>query len=205
MKLKGEFDFYNALAAIATVSGLGIDLAVSKRALEKVELVPGRVEVVQAKPFMVVVDYAYDPSSLSALYETVNNWPHGKIIQVLGPTGGGRDKSRIPVLGTLAGKKADTVIITTDDPYDEDPAGLAALMVEGVNKSGKVEGQNLFIILDRQQAIAKALQKAEAGDLVIITGKGSEQKMAVAGGYIPWDDRKVVREELEKLRSLRGA
>lgn len=201
LHLKGQFDIYNALCAIATTSSLGVSINLCKTALEKVEVIPGRVEVIQAEPFTVVVDYAYEPEEMRQLYETVSRWPHKRVLQVLGPTGGGRDKARIPLLGKMAGEFADLVFITIDDPYDDDPKVLNQQMSQGALGAGKTEGQSLFKSLDRREAIAKAFSFAEDGDLVLITGKGADQKMALANGkYMDWDDRKVAKHELGFLK-----
>ncbi|MCL5667072.1 MAG: UDP-N-acetylmuramoyl-L-alanyl-D-glutamate--2,6-diaminopimelate ligase [Patescibacteria group bacterium] len=199
--LKGQFDVYNSLAAIAAAQSQNISLEICRSALEKIPVVPGRMEIIQGSPFTVLVDYAYEPEEMRQLYETVSRWPHGRIIQVLGPTGGGRDKARIFTLGEMAGKFASEAIITTDDPYDEDPKALSRPMVEGAAAGGKTEGQNLFCEYDRRLAIRLALRRAQAGDLVLITGKGADQKMALAAGtYADWDDRGVAREELKELQ-----
>jgi UDP-N-acetylmuramoyl-L-alanyl-D-glutamate--2,6-diaminopimelate ligase len=200
LQLKGQFDVYNALAAIAVAYSQGVSPHISKQALEKITAIPGRMETIHANFFNVVVDYAYEPEEMRQLYETIARWPYGRAIQVLGPTGGGRDKARISVLGEMAGGVANTIIITTDDPYDDDPKKLAETMTQGAEKSGKIRDTDLFVILDRREAIAKALSLAEPNDLVLVTGKGADQTMAVSGGrYIPWDDRQVVREELERI------
>lgn len=200
LQLKGMFDFYNALAAIALTSGFGIPLQTSKQALEKIPVVPGRVELInEGQNFKVVVDYAPEPESLRQLYATVKTWKYNRIIHLLGSTGGGRDKSRRAVLGKMAGENADIVIVTNEDPYDDDPKEIIHNVADGAIAAGKIIGQNLFREIDRRIAIAKALSMAQEFDLVLITGKGSEQKMAVKGGYIPWDDRKVASEELKKL------
>ncbi len=200
LHLKGQFDVYNSLAAIATAQALGISLETCKLALEKILVVPGRVEVIQEQPFTVVVDYAYEPEEMRQLYETISRWKYKKIIQVLGPTGGGRDSWRIPVLGKMAGEKADTIFLTTDDPYDDDPKVLAEYMAKGVTEAGKNLNESFFIILDRKEAFRKAFKMAGPGDLVLITGKGADQKMALAHGkYLDWDDRKVAKEELGYL------
>lgn len=200
LALKGKFDVYNSLAAVCAALSLGVDLETCSEALARVSVVPGRVEVITTQPFTVVVDYAHEPTGMQQLYDTLTNWQHGKVIQVLGPTGGGRDMSNKTTLGLLAGKNADFVYITTDDPYDDDPAYLATIMQKGAESAGKVLDQNLFIVLDRRLAIAAALAKASPNDLVLITGKGSEQKMVLAGGQmVDWDDRTVAREELTKL------
>lgn len=200
LNLKGQFDVYNALAAVAATASQGVSLSIAKTALEKIKVVPGRVEVVQDAPFSLVVDYAYEPEEMRQLYETVNRWPHKRVLQVLGPCGGGRDKARIAVLGEMAAKFADIVFVTTDDPYDDDPKTIIHQMADAAVSAGKVIGQTLFREPDRRKAIARALSKASAGDLVLITGKGADQKIAVANGkYIDWDDRRVAKEELSKI------
>lgn len=203
LQLKGQFDVYNALAAIAIARCQNIHNQVCKEALEKIAVVPGRVEVIHADFFTVIVDYAYEPVEMQQLYETLSRWPYRSVIQVLGPTGGGRDQARIPTLGEMAGRFAHTIIITTDDPYDADPADLAQKMAAGAEHGGKIIDTDVFIELDRRVAIARALAQARENDLVLITGKGADQKMAVAGGkYIDWDDRQVVHEELTKLKRI---
>ncbi|MEJ0021678.1 MAG: UDP-N-acetylmuramoyl-L-alanyl-D-glutamate--2,6-diaminopimelate ligase [Candidatus Doudnabacteria bacterium] len=198
LHLKGVFDFYNALAAIATAIGSDVDITVAKKALEKIPNIPGRVELIdEGQNFRVLVDYAYEPEALRQLYATINNWAHGKIIHVLGGTGGGRDKARRPILGRLAAG-ADMVILTTDDPYDENPEKIINEVATGCIEKGKKLNEDLFKITDRREAIAKAFSLAGQNDLVLITGKGAEQTMAVKNGYIPWDDREVAREELKK-------
>ena len=200
LKLKGVFDIYNALGAIAVGASQGVNLQTSQKALSQIDLVPGRMEVLQSFPFTVLVDYAPEPYALAALYKTLSLWPFGKLIHVLGSTGGGRDKARRKILADMAGKTADVVIATNEDPYDDDPMEIIDGVAKGAEQEGKKENTNLFKILDRRQGIAKALSLAQPGDLVLITGKGSEQKMAVAHGkYIDWDDRTVAREELNKL------
>lgn len=200
LSLKGIFDVYNILAAIATASAFDIDLEICKQALEKISNIPGRMELIdEGQNFKVIVDYAPEPESLRQLYTTIKSWSHEKIIHVLGSTGGGRDIARRKILGEIADKSADYVIVTNEDPYDDDPQEIIDDVAEGVQAFGKILDQDFFKILDRREGIAKALSLARENDLVLITGKGSEQKMAVKGGYVPWDDRTVVREELLKL------
>lgn len=201
LKLKGKFDVYNSLAALAAAQMLDIPFQEAQRKLLEVAGVPGRLEVIQKEPFMVVVDYAPEPESLRKLYETIKDWNiAGKVIHVLGSTGGGRDVSRRPVLGEIAAKNAGIVIVTNEDPYDDDPQEIIHQVADGAVKAGKVIKENLFRNPDRRGAMAQALSYALPGDLVLVTGKGSEQKMAVRGGYIDWDDRQVLREELSKLK-----
>ena len=144
-----------------------------------------------------MVDYAPEPESMKRLYETLSIFNFNKIIHVLGSCGGGRDKSRQPVLGQLAADQADYVIVTNEDPYDDEPQKIIDNVAISAQSNGKVLDKNLFKILDRREAIKKALSLAGENDLVLITGKGSEQFICIAGGKkIPWDDRQVVKELL---------
>ncbi|OGE73976.1 MAG: hypothetical protein A3I07_04350 [Candidatus Doudnabacteria bacterium RIFCSPLOWO2_02_FULL_42_9] len=195
LHLKGLFDIYNSLAAITTAKIFDIDLATSKSALEKIPGIPGRMELIdEGQNFKVLVDYAPEPIGLTQMYATVQNWQHAKIIHVLGSTGGGRDIDRRKILGNIAGENADTVIVTNEDPYNDDPRKIIDDVAAGALEKNKILDQNLFKILDRRQAIMKAISLAQENDLIILTGKGAEQKIAVKDGYIPWDDRKIVRE-----------
>jgi UDP-N-acetylmuramoyl-L-alanyl-D-glutamate--2,6-diaminopimelate ligase len=122
------------------------------------------------------------------------------LIHVLGSAGGGRDRSRRPILGNMAGKKADIVIVTDEDPYDEDPREIIDQVAAGAIESGKEEGKNLYKINDRRSAFRLAFNLASEGDLVLITGKGAEQYICgPKESKIPWDDRLAAREELEKI------
>lgn len=194
MKLLGGFNVYNALAAICFGLLQEIDLQVCKRALAKAEIVPGRMELVISEPFKVFVDYAITPNALKQVYETIRkNWTKQKMICVLGACGGGRDKWKRPILGRLAAQHCDTVIVTNEDPYDEDA-------MEIIEQVAKGAGQKAEKILDRRHAIRKALESAQLGDVVVITGKGCEPSICLPGGKkIPWDDREVVREEFEEF------
>lgn len=200
--LPGEFNIYNVLAAIAVCKSLGFCLEYMQSASGKLRTIPGRMEILQTTPFTVVVDYAHEKASMTALFSTIKNWPHNRIIQVFGATGGVRDKSRRKDLGMLAGQFADIVIVTDEDPFDEDPKKIIRDIVNAVVTTGKKEdGKDLFSNPNRREAIAKALSLAEKGDMVLITGKGAEQKIARANGtYEDWDDRVVAREELEKIK-----
>jgi UDP-N-acetylmuramoyl-L-alanyl-D-glutamate--2,6-diaminopimelate ligase len=166
-----------------------------KTGLESVQGTAGRFERInEGQNFTVIVDYAFEPRAVEKLYKTVKLLPHNKIIHVLGSAGGGRDVDRRPVLGKLAGENADVVIIANEDPYDDDPQVIIEQVAVGAEKTGKIEEKNMFKILDRREAIKKALGTASENDIVLITGKGSEQAICVANGEkITWDDRAVVR------------
>ncbi|NTU99272.1 UDP-N-acetylmuramyl-tripeptide synthetase [Candidatus Falkowbacteria bacterium] len=203
LKIVGAFNAANAMTAVAVAKAQGKELSRIKASLERVTGIPGRLERIDAgQPFTVVVDYAFEPNAVEKLYETVGLIPHSRKIHVLGAAGGGRDTSRRPILGRIAGEQADVVIVTNEDPYDENPEIIADQVIVGAEKAGKIMGDNLFKVMDRRTAINKALSLAENNDIVLITGKGSEQGIVLAHGRIePWDDRKVVREELKSLKS----
>jgi UDP-N-acetylmuramoyl-L-alanyl-D-glutamate--2,6-diaminopimelate ligase len=162
---------------------------------------PGRNEFIseaESYGFRVIVDYAFEPKAIEALYTVVAEIQPKRIVHVLGSTGGGRDVSRRFSVGEYVGKHADIVFVTDEDPYDDDPVQIMRDVAGAVEKKGKNPGKDLFIIEERREAIERAIMMAEAGDIVLITGKGSEQGMCVAGGVIiPWDDRVEVRRALE--------
>lgn len=201
MHLPGRFNVENALAAIATSGSQGISLSVCRQALASIPFVPGRMERIdEGQNFSVLVDYAPEPFALKAAYETIALWPKSRLIHVLGSAGGGRDRKRRKILGEMAGTSADVVIVTNEDPYDEDPSAIIDEVAAAAAACGKREGQNLFKITDRREAIKKALSIARSGDMVLLTGKGSEQAIVVAAGMkIPWDERIVARQELTRL------
>jgi len=206
LQLIGNFNIYNALAAICAGMSQGVNLETSKKALEKVREIPGRMETVIEKPFKVIVDYAHTPDSLEKVYQTLktNNYKlkTARMICVLGACGGGRDKWKRPKMGEIAAKYCDEIILTNEDPYDEDPMEIIEQVAEGAFKEISVnprryprKSASIYKILDRKEAIKKALEMAKEGDTVIITGKGCEPWMCLANGKkIPWDDKKIVRE-----------
>ncbi len=201
LKLLGEFNIYNSLAAICLGLSQDIDLETCKKALEKVEGIPGRMEEVIFKPFGVFVDYAVTPNALKQVYETINlkiKNQGSKLICVFGACGGGRDKWKRPILGKIAAEYCDEIILTNEDPYNEDPNRILSQIKSGIFNS-RFPTPNFYEILDRREAIKKSLELAKPGDIVIITGKGCEPLMCLAGGKkIPWDDRQIVKEEFEK-------
>ena len=199
--LLGEFNSANAMMAICLARLVIKDISKIGSAISKINGVAGRMEKIEAgQSFTVIVDYAFEPNALAKLYEAVKNIPHQKIINVLGSTGGGRDIARRPKLGVIAGREADLVIVTNEDPYDDDPQLIIDQVSAGAENAGKKLNENLFNILDRREAIKKALSLANEGDIVLITGKGNEQAICVANEQkIPWDDRQVAREEIEKM------
>ncbi|MCX6764595.1 MAG: UDP-N-acetylmuramoyl-L-alanyl-D-glutamate--2,6-diaminopimelate ligase [Candidatus Nealsonbacteria bacterium] len=194
LKLRGVFNIYNSLSAIASALSQGIDLKTCKRALEKIEVVSGRMEEVISSPFKVFVDYAHTPDALSKAYSAL---PKDSLkICVLGSCGGGRDKWKRPKMGEIASQFCNQIILTNEDPYDDNPVQIIKEIASGIQN----QSIGLTEILDRREAIKQALALAKKGDTVIITGKGSEPWMCVAGAKkIPWDDREIAREEFKKL------
>ena len=200
LPIGGLFNVYNALAATALLRGENYSLEQIANALKSFQGAPGRLEYIKAgQEFNVVVDYAHTAESLEAVYKTLAG-DNKNLIAVLGSCGGGRDKDKRPRLGELAARYAKKVIITNEDPYDEDPITIMKEVMSGALAHGKVLNDNLFLIADRRQAIAEAFKSAaSADDVVIITGKGSEQWLVTAQGKVPWDDRTVAKEELKKI------
>nr|AKQ02557.1 UDP-N-acetylmuramoylalanyl-D-glutamate--2,6-diaminopimelate ligase, UDP-N-acetylmuramoyl-L-alanyl-D-glutamate--2,6-diaminopimelate ligase [uncultured Parcubacteria bacterium Rifle_16ft_4_minimus_37658] len=186
----------NAVAALAFAKREGVLPSVAKEALAKIPGIPGRMEYVNPparvkKDFRVLVDYAFLPQTLIKVYAQARSESSG-LVCVLGTAGGGRDKWKRPLLGDIASEFCRKVFITNEDPYDDDPVELM----------GEVAGDHKFeIILDRRQAIRLALEAIGPGETLVITGKGAEPWiMGPDGSKIPWDDRRVVREEWEKIK-----
>ncbi|MBI3074645.1 MAG: hypothetical protein HYY92_00285 [Parcubacteria group bacterium] len=216
------------LAAAAFARSQGVSVATIKRAIEKFKGTPGRVEKVelpassgarQRQNFSVYVDYAHTPDALENLYGT---FPAARKICVLGACGGGRDKWKRPELGRIAAEHCDEIILTNEDPYDEDPQGIINEIAEGVlgnskfsSGGGSASGGQIpnsppkedpppadkfFKILDREKAIEEGIRRAKAGDVVLITGKGTDPYiMGPNGTKIPWNDAEVARSALKKM------
>jgi len=201
LKLLGAFNVENALNAALTALGQGVLWPEIKKGLESVTCLSGKLERIDlGQDFTIIVDYSFEPRAMQKMYSTIKIIPHQKIIHVLGSCGGGRDKDRRPILGRLAGDNADYVIITNEDPYDEDPRLIIEEVAAGAEAAGKERNKDLFLVDDRRRAIKKALSLADKDDLVLITGKGAEQYICLADGKkVPWDDRRIVREEFNAL------
>lgn len=202
-RMFGEHNVMNILAATAIGRHLGMSWEKMQAAITQFGNAPGRNEFIkeaEARGFQVIVDYAFEPKAVAALYGVVALIKPQRIIHVFGSTGGGRDISRRFTVGEFVGQHADICIITDEDPYDDDPMSIINSVASAVAKTGKVEGKNLFRILDRKKAIHYAISLAQKSDLVLVTGKGSEQAMCIADGKkIPWDDRTIVREALNMV------
>lgn len=191
LNIPGVFNVYNSLSVLKTVEALDLNLHRAVNGLNDIKLIRGRVERIENNlGITIIVDYAHTVDSLTKLYETFN----GRLVAVLGSTGGGRDISKRPALGAVASKYCDVVIVTDEDPYDDNPVQIMSDVASGVKDKTAV------IISDRKEAIIKAIKVANRGDTVLITGKGTDPYiMGPNGSKVPWDDAGVVRDILKEL------
>ena len=207
INILGDFNVYNALPAIVIGSTLGISDDKIKKGLENLKIIPGRMERInEGQNFLVFIDYAHEQEGMNAILDTARDLvKEKKIIVLLGSEGGGRDKAKRPILGEIAAKKADFMIVSNVDPYEDNPLEICEDIAKSAENppagGGKIRNKNLFVIEDRRQGINKALSLAKENDIVLITGKGAEQSIIIGGKSYPWDDRLVVREELSRLRT----
>ena len=194
--LPGVVNVYNATAAATVAVSEHIGLPTIKKALEECSAVPGRMEPIDCgQLFSVIVDYAHTQDSLKALIDVFKPLTKGKLILVFGATGGGRDKAKRPLMGEVADQRCDEIIITDDDPYDEDNIAIIEQIAGGIKR---VEGEKLWKVPSRREAIRLALSMAQENDTILIAGKGAEEFQMTREGKIPHDDRQVAREFLSK-------
>jgi len=192
--IAGDFNVSNALAAIAGAAEAGLDPVAVAAGLATAHGVPGRLErVPTGRDFHVVVDYAHKPDAVEAALATLRPLTDGRLIVVIG-AGGDRDTGKRPVMGEIAARLADVLIVTDDNPRSEDPAAIRAAVLAGA--AGATA--EVLEIGDRRAAIREALDRAGSGDIVLVAGKGHETGQEVAGVVHPFDDRDVVREELAR-------
>ena len=192
LKLGGAFNLANANAAAAAARAFGVDEPAIKEGIEAVERVPGRFDLIdEGQPFTVLVDYAHTPGALETVLRAARELARGRVICVFG-AGGDRDRAKRPLMGKVVNALADVPLVTSDNPRSEDPAAIAAEVVEDLD---------LEVELDRRRAIERALETAREGDVVVIAGKGHEQGQEIAGRKIPFDDAAVAREALRRLRA----
>ncbi|HEX3099408.1 MAG TPA: UDP-N-acetylmuramoyl-L-alanyl-D-glutamate--2,6-diaminopimelate ligase [Patescibacteria group bacterium] len=199
LRMFGTFNVTNALLAVATAKMLGVSLETSAEALANIGTVPGRMETIMApNGATIIVDYAPEPAGMEASLKAVTLLPHEKVIHVFGSTGGHRDVAKRFTFGEISARNADVIVITNDDVYDSDPREIAMNIREGIDSAENKKVQTIETVLDRKEAIAHALKIAGAKDIVLITGKGSEQFLVLPNNErIAWDDRAVVKELLK--------
>src|SRR5437764_8396153 len=193
LRLRGRFNLENALGALHAARALGIADDAIRQGLESVRGVPGRFESVEAgQPFHVIVDYAHKPDALEKVLRASRELADGNRIIVVVGAGGDRDRGKRPLMGKLAADLADVAVITSDNPRSEDPEAIVAEIVAGADVPVEVE-------LDRAAAIARAIERAEPGDVVLIAGKGAEQGQEFADRTVPFDDREAAKEALKAI------
>jgi len=196
--LPGRFNVANALLALAMLDGAGVDVERAARGLETAR-VPGRMEVIdQGQPFTVVVDYAHTPAAVATVLHALRAQTDGALILALG-CGGDRDPGKRPLMGQVAARGSDVLIITDDNPRSEDPAVIRAAMRTGAQDLDAAQRGEILEIAGRASAIGAAVERAQAADTVVIAGKGHEQGQEIAGAIAPFDDRQVVRAVLTGL------
>lgn len=201
MALLGRFNVYNALAAAGIAAAEGLSLDEIADGLRRVRPSPGRMERIDSgQPFRVLVDYAHTPNSFENVLtegRALAEASGGRLLVVFGCSGE-RDRSKRPIMGATAARLTDFFILTDEDPHSEDPRQIVREIEAGA------AGGNYTVEMDRRKAMALAFADAEAGDVVLITGKGHERSMIVTGDRkIAWDERAIAREELEKLLAQR--
>ncbi len=203
--LLSEFNEANIAAAVAIAKEIGVGDEAIRQALIDFQGVPGRMEFVSRGPYVAVVDYAHTPDSLEAAYKAVKpvpnaNYPDPRLICVLSAAGGGRDKWKRPEMGKVAANYCDEIILTDEDSYDEDPREIVREIRSGI-LGGDPELANVHEIMDRGEAVRKAVALARPGDVIIGTGKGSEDSIHVARGKtVPWNERRAFEEALAEKK-----
>jgi UDP-N-acetylmuramoyl-L-alanyl-D-glutamate--2,6-diaminopimelate ligase len=205
-KLVGRPNVYNILAAISTAVALGLPFDAVEQGIQALAGVPGRFEVVSgpADEITVVVDYAHTDDALRNLLETARPLAHGRLITVFG-CGGERDRTKRPLMGAVAGRLSDLIVITSDNPRHEDPERIIEEIRRGITPDTRRDAaQGLLSIADRRAAIMKAIGLARPGDLVLLAGKGHEQYQVIGDEQLPFDDAAVAREALAKRRTNSG-
>lgn len=198
LQMVGKFNVYNVLAAITAALIENIPLEHIKSSLEQIAGVDGRVESVDGgQPFAVIVDYAHTPDGLKNVLRTINEFAEGNIITVFG-CGGDRDRSKRPLMGQIAAKYSDYVLITSDNPRTEEPATILEDIQKGLEEQ-QIATDKYESIVDRRQAIEKAVEMAKPGDVVLIAGKGHETYQIIGQQTLDFDDRLVAKEAIRGL------
>ena len=204
--LVGRPNVYNILAAVSTATALDLPFDAIERGVQALAGVPGRFEMVSGKKDEVteVVDYAHTDDALRNLLETARPLAAGRLITVFG-CGGDRDRTKRPLMGAVAGRLSDLIVITSDNPRSEDPNRIIEEIQRGITADTRKDaGQRLLTIVDRGAAIAKAIELARPGDLVLVAGKGHEKYQVIGDRVLPFDDVAVAREALSRRRTNSG-
>jgi UDP-N-acetylmuramoyl-L-alanyl-D-glutamate--2,6-diaminopimelate ligase len=204
-KLVGRPNVYNILSAVSAAVALDMPFDAIEKGVRALEAVPGRFEVV-SKPgdsFTVVVDYAHTDDALRNLLETARPMARGRLITLFG-CGGERDRTKRPLMGAVASRMSDVLVITSDNPRHEDPDRIIEEIQRGITADTRRDDATTFAIADRRAAIAKAIEVARPGDLVLLAGKGHEKYQVLGDENVPFDDGAVARELLGRRRTNSG-
>jgi UDP-N-acetylmuramoyl-L-alanyl-D-glutamate--2,6-diaminopimelate ligase len=204
--LVGRPNVYNILAAVSTTTALGVSFDAIERGIRDLAGVPGRFQMVSnaRDEVTVVVDYAHTDDALRNLLETARPLARGRLITVFG-CGGDRDRTKRPLMGAVAGRLSDVIVVTSDNPRSEDPARIIEEIQRGITPDTRRDReQRLLPIIERGAAIRKAIEVARPGDLVLIAGKGHEKYQVIRDRVLPFDDVEVAREALDRRRSNSG-
>jgi len=197
LKLTGIFNVYNALTAASAALELGISPDDVVKGLESVRAVPGRAEMLDTDtPYKVLLDYSHSPDALENILKAARDFTRNRVIVLFG-CGGNRDQAKRPVMGEIGGRMADYCILTSDNPRDEDPFDILAAIEDGIRPTGG----KYTVIENRREAIRHALETAQAGDMVILAGKGHETYQEIKGVKNPFDEKLVVQEVLQEIRN----
>jgi len=200
--LPGRFNAFNALAAIGVGELLELDPAAMRRGLGAVRAVSGRMELIdEGQPFDVFVDFAHTPGALAAALDALGPVAAargGSLISLFGSPGA-RDIAKRPMMGRAAGERSRIVVLTDDDPRDDDEMSVLEEIATGAEDAGKRRERDLFLIPDRATAIRRALELARPADIVLLAGKGHEPTIALRGGPTPWNEEAVARQALNEL------
>ncbi|WP_042681477.1 UDP-N-acetylmuramoyl-L-alanyl-D-glutamate--2,6-diaminopimelate ligase [Anaerosalibacter massiliensis] len=195
--IPGEFSVYNALAAASVAYCYGIDLKGIKEGLEAVEGIRGRFEIVPTnEDFSVIIDFAHTPDGLEKVLSTIKEFAEGRIVAVFG-AGGNRDRTKRPIMGESVGKYADFLIVTSDNPRNEEPMRIIDDVVEGVKKVNN----NYIKVVDRKEAIEYAIKNAKPKDIILLAGKGHETYTIIGNEVLPFDERQIVLDFLKEIKN----
>jgi UDP-N-acetylmuramoyl-L-alanyl-D-glutamate--2,6-diaminopimelate ligase len=205
-RLVGRPNVYNILAAVATGVALDLPFDAIERGVQALDGVPGRFQIVSSDKdgVTVIVDYAHTDDALRNLLETARPLASGRLITVFG-CGGDRDRTKRPLMGAVAGRLSDLIVVTSDNPRSEDPRKIIEEIQLGITPDTRRDsGQRLVSIVDRREAIGKAIELARPGDVVLVAGKGHEKYQVIGDQVLSFDDVAVAREALMRRRSNSG-
>jgi len=194
--LLGEHNLSNILASVAIATQLGISPEQISRGVRELQGIPGRLERVGEGDFLVLVDYAHTPDALKQVLLGLRRMNPARLITIFG-CGGNRDRTKRPMMGELAARYSDLLIITSDNPREEDPLAIIEEIERGVRRVMGRGGDRCEIVPDRREAIFKGISYARSGDIILIAGKGHETYQIIGGRTVPFDDREVAREALQ--------